>query len=509
MPSPTQHQHQHQHLSLHPHRPQHIVPVFDSTSYARAAQHGRYDAASTSPMPSDRRFFQQTMHDPPRPGPRSYNTYPIPQQAGTVPLSTSLHKAPLPQLHTNFDTHSLPDYHEHQLRRKTPSGTIDNGYDGTPTQQASAQKHLIYYSRDVGHSVNLSRPQHTGSWYYSRPPPVTGHVDIAPPSYEEASNGYRSQANLLSAGYPSSVMPSPSPSSQMQSLSLGTPLHASFATYPPLGGASPAAPSPHPFNNPAGLLYADGPLAGGFLQPVAPPPMIYASSCYPPHNSPFESGFNAVQAPLPQGPLLGQGYGQNQTFHMPYMLNDGFAARHAAPPLPMLPSPHNLQNMALAASPAGSGSDQSLNFRDNILLQAHRAYLDLVAHATRMKKVQHGKSASRSLKSLIFPRPPKLLSVRPAALLQRSPQSFPGAVPTLHHRQSPVLGLGYGNMMLHQSNLPRESAKASFEMLRNLCEQSNWSWMDGMLMGGCLCYSLERYEDALDWFKRIVVLDKR
>jgi hypothetical protein len=33
--------------------------------------------------------------------------------------------------------------------------------------------------------------------------------------------------------------------------------------------------------------------------------------------------------------------------------------------------------------------------------------------------------------------------------------------------------------------------------------------MDGMLMGGCLCYSLERYEDALDWFKRIVVLDKR
>ncbi|KAG7288784.1 hypothetical protein NEMBOFW57_005142 [Staphylotrichum longicolle] len=54
---------------------------------------------------------------------------------------------------------------------------------------------------------------------------------------------------------------------------------------------------------------------------------------------------------------------------------------------------------------------------------------------------------------------------------------------------------------------PVLSAKASLEMLANLCEQSGWKWVEGMLLGGCLYYGLERYEEALEWFKRIVSLD--
>ncbi|KAF2971215.1 hypothetical protein GQX73_g2314 [Xylaria multiplex] len=54
---------------------------------------------------------------------------------------------------------------------------------------------------------------------------------------------------------------------------------------------------------------------------------------------------------------------------------------------------------------------------------------------------------------------------------------------------------------------PLTSAKAAIEMLTNLCEQSDWKWIDGMLLGGCLHYGLERYEQSLEWFQRIISLD--
>jgi hypothetical protein len=56
---------------------------------------------------------------------------------------------------------------------------------------------------------------------------------------------------------------------------------------------------------------------------------------------------------------------------------------------------------------------------------------------------------------------------------------------------------------------PSLIAKSSLEMLTNLCEQSGWKWVDGILLGGCLHYGLEHYEDALEWFKRIISLDER
>ncbi|KAM0218596.1 hypothetical protein ACHAPQ_005618 [Fusarium lateritium] len=44
-------------------------------------------------------------------------------------------------------------------------------------------------------------------------------------------------------------------------------------------------------------------------------------------------------------------------------------------------------------------------------------------------------------------------------------------------------------------------------MLGNLCEQSSWSWTDGIMLGGCLNYGLEQYQEALEWFSRITALD--
>ncbi|RCI14110.1 hypothetical protein L249_8127 [Ophiocordyceps polyrhachis-furcata BCC 54312] len=54
---------------------------------------------------------------------------------------------------------------------------------------------------------------------------------------------------------------------------------------------------------------------------------------------------------------------------------------------------------------------------------------------------------------------------------------------------------------------PLSAARSSLHMLEILCEQSDWQWIDGILLGGCLQYGLEYYEGALKWFSRILELD--
>jgi tetratricopeptide (TPR) repeat protein len=67
---------------------------------------------------------------------------------------------------------------------------------------------------------------------------------------------------------------------------------------------------------------------------------------------------------------------------------------------------------------------------------------------------------------------------------------------------------GHHQRQFHEMGSPILNAKASLDMLSTLCEQSGWKWVEGMLLGGCLHYGLERYEEALEWFKRIVNLDQ-
>ncbi|KAJ0298433.1 hypothetical protein COL516b_009814 [Colletotrichum fioriniae] len=54
---------------------------------------------------------------------------------------------------------------------------------------------------------------------------------------------------------------------------------------------------------------------------------------------------------------------------------------------------------------------------------------------------------------------------------------------------------------------PFANAKSSLELLTRLCEHSKWKWIDGVLLGGCLHYGLEHFEEALEWFTRITSLE--
>lgn len=52
-------------------------------------------------------------------------------------------------------------------------------------------------------------------------------------------------------------------------------------------------------------------------------------------------------------------------------------------------------------------------------------------------------------------------------------------------------------------------AQAAVEMLSRLCQESDWEWIDGMLLGGCLAYGLEDYGQAMKWYSRVLSFDPR
>jgi hypothetical protein len=54
----------------------------------------------------------------------------------------------------------------------------------------------------------------------------------------------------------------------------------------------------------------------------------------------------------------------------------------------------------------------------------------------------------------------------------------------------------------------KTNAKSSLEMLSTLCQESNWQWIDGMLLGGCLAYGLGDYHKAMRWYTRILNKDE-
>jgi len=51
------------------------------------------------------------------------------------------------------------------------------------------------------------------------------------------------------------------------------------------------------------------------------------------------------------------------------------------------------------------------------------------------------------------------------------------------------------------------NASAALGALNELCKESGWQWVDGLLLGGCLAYALADYQKALDWNTTILKID--
>lgn len=66
--------------------------------------------------------------------------------------------------------------------------------------------------------------------------------------------------------------------------------------------------------------------------------------------------------------------------------------------------------------------------------------------------------------------------------------------------------LGLGQMTLSS---PVTNAKTALDLLSSLCVESDWKWIEGALLGGCLAYGLEDYEKAWRWYSRILRRDPK
>lgn len=60
---------------------------------------------------------------------------------------------------------------------------------------------------------------------------------------------------------------------------------------------------------------------------------------------------------------------------------------------------------------------------------------------------------------------------------------------------------------VHNEASTMANAVSALEMLSNLCSESGWEWIDGMLLGGCLAYGLGDYNKAMRWYSRIIARD--
>jgi hypothetical protein len=181
------------------------------------------------------------------------------------------------------------------------------------------------------------------------------------------------------------------------------------------------------------------------------------------------------------------------------------------------------------------------------LSRAYRSYVDLLAHLHTTKRAQHSKATSddtthASSKLLLYPKPPKVGHPGAIQRPERGPSTAsqaynagnerhsyhadepePGnareeerayqdhaSAPSLQAPQFPYT-VPYGGALRPAIEIhhPADVARDSLEILNSLCEQSGWKWIDGMLLGGCLHFGLDHYDDALNWFSRITALDSR
>ena len=462
-------------------------------------------------------------------------------------LRNAQHVPALHRITTSFTRMYAHDQAEHSLRRKTPNGTIDNGYDGSLTHMASGPpplKHMIVPAsskmfptptavvyRASAQSIGgpLQQPQ-VGAWPYPAATP-TAQFDFGAETLNSLPGAPRGWGTRQS-----SVM-----------LDLG----ADGASFP-----QPHGPQQHSYHAVSGLQPLLGP---GYHQPI--PRTVYSydgyqqpyrtsiplANGYTPQNS-VESAFMASQATINQGFANVPGLGQAHNFGLPlpsHPLDDGFA-RYSQNHL-VGHAPHFGWNAPLTAPAAGylakvaaTGEASSpARFRERALQNAHKTYNDLLLYLTSAKKANHARRGSGSRlspKMVVYPKPSST-----AACTGGRVRTFPGSLESMASYSQQMAqkeaavrafartqSLGDNGVVLgghgqhrnpyssshharpyHEVGSPVLNARSSLDMLSTLCEQSGWKWIEGMLLGGCLHYGLEHYDDALEWFKRIVNLDAR
>jgi hypothetical protein len=464
------------------------------------------------------------------------------------------------------------DPSEHMLRRKTPNGTLAAGYDGTPIQwssKAPALKHVVLpisetssfqNGANAGSQVDdrLSRQRSSSlNWNYQSSSQF-GVVNDA--DGERRLNNDMGNWTYL----PSLSNPSHNVLDHISTHQAATYSHNNGMQIPTV--LQPAyQPSPGPTASNDGGFYGPYWPDGRFV-PYRPAAFRDQGPHYPIHGLNFSRGLQHQSKPAGDGL---QGF--RQTSHSigliqrarnaSLSITDNISHRpDIALGLQMQSQPIYANATLYSINPEGSRtpSGQSVNrasntrFKEKTLSWAHSIYIDLLAFLHQSKKENKQARQSQGFrhysKNSIYPKPPR----QPASNFGISnwaglyPSADENDATTLGGNISSILNQGPNGANLggylagwqstgalgdtrharfsnsdvphyvspfhashHPAGSPLSKAKEALEMLTNLCEQSSWCWIDGMLLGGCLAYGLEEYHKALDWYSKIIDLDPK
>lgn len=58
-----------------------------------------------------------------------------------------------------------------------------------------------------------------------------------------------------------------------------------------------------------------------------------------------------------------------------------------------------------------------------------------------------------------------------------------------------------------QNETPPLNATAALSQITRLCQDTQWQWIDGMHLGGCLAYGLGNYQKASQWYNKVLERD--
>jgi len=459
---------------------------------------------------------------------------------------------------------------EHMLRRKTPNGTLKDGYDGTPIEWTSSgpppQKHLLRHPSNEQELDFLSRRR--AAFPFSGP---VLSLNQNPPF--DASMGYRpldGPANAPLYGLPSFTQ---------HQHRVHTHAYAHDPTLDSMlhQNVLPIAPTQrwhsHPYSYPS-VPVAMQPIWPPTIEPTASGPHIpygpyWPNGAYepyrpaalregrfysqfarinlneqaepsldstPPYRSPAVSPFvqppaypngdfpityrnshlsgHAPFHPLPTNANAGRLGGEHTQLFIP-RVDDGVGMPNISNPPRAFPPPSGLPSEDFAhAYPqrahslaAASVSGGAAQFRDKALAWAHRAHENLIVSIHQARKLQ-------------------------GMLDRQQQQQMRNGMVDGHrlHNHSQSQSQSYSNpqasssppTMLAARDQPAPFSPAVLEaqralsLLRQLTSQSATlspssspliSQTDATLLGGCLAYGLGDLRDAVDWFTAVLAID--
>lgn len=434
---------------------------------------------------------------------------------------------------------------EHNLRRKTPGGTVEAGYDGSPIQQFPGPpplKHMIL-------------PISDGSSPYMPTDPSMGSLQRPWIQYNLHSS--HNHDHLSPVHFPPPAWP------YNDALSSSFDISTAFAGGPGLANISNIQPTCQHSDFYQPVIRAHEHNVRAFCPPPAPisGSLLFGHMGWHSGSSPWDNR-NYEQTPrfgvtytAPDRLQVGYGSIGDSVTQTPSIYSKNQAATGGPSHAPnnshwSLQTYHGSHTSVPGQGPISTGES---HFREKALHHSHQSYIELLSYLQangRTSPTRANPDSFNSHKLPAYPKPPKLRGVgmiknnggvtahnipvnnirevpsqrgrrftldsagplhRTSSYVQSAPNGSNLYLPDhkLAAMHPSVAGRPFSNMTAAPPPLPVSNALASLDILNNLCEQSEWQWLEGLLVGGCLLYSLERYDDALKWFSAITELDSR